>query len=147
MGLFSSPTSYLGIDIGTSSIKMVELENFKNQARLKTYGYADVSINILSTAIEQNNEKIAKYINEIAQKSNIQTRQVVAALPTFSVFNFIINLPPMPKKDLASAIKWEAKKFIPVPLEEMILDWKILNKKKLSVKGGGPFGQKKPSQP
>ena len=126
MGLFSSPTSYLGIDIGTSSIKMVELENFKNQARLKTYGYADVSINILSTAIEQNNEKIAKYINEIAQKSNIQTRQVVAALPTFSVFNFIINLPPMPKKDLASAIKWEAKKFIPVPLEEMILDWKIL---------------------
>jgi len=51
MGLFSSPTSYLGIDIGTSSIKMVELENFKNQARLKTYGYADVSINILSTAV------------------------------------------------------------------------------------------------
>jgi type IV pilus assembly protein PilM len=131
MGLFSSPTSYLGVDIGTSSIKMVELENFKNQARLKTYGYADVSINILSSAVEQNNDKIAKYINEIAQKSNVQTRQVVAALPTFSVFNFIINLPPMPKKDLSAAIKWEAKKFIPVPLEEMILDWKILNKKKL----------------
>src|SRR3989339_1001487 len=132
MGLFSSPTSYLGIDIGTSSIKMVELENFKNQARLKTYGYADVSINILSSAVEQNNDKIADYIVEIAQKSNVQTRQVVAALPTFSVFNFIINLPPMPKKDLASAIKWEAKKFIPVPLEEMILDWKILNKKTIN---------------
>lgn len=39
----------------------------------------------------------------------------------------------MPKKDLGSAIKWEAKKFIPVPLEEMILDWKILNKKEVKV--------------
>lgn len=34
----------------------------------------------------------------------------------------------MPKKDLSSAIKWEVKKFIPVPIDEMILDWKILNK-------------------
>jgi type IV pilus assembly protein PilM len=134
MGLFSSTTSYLGIDIGTSSIKMVELENYKNQAKLKTYGYADIAINVLSSSIDKNNQIIADYIVDIAQKSNVQTKQVVAALPTFSVFNFIINLPPMPKKDLASAIKWEAKKFIPVPLEEMILDWKILNKKELGKK-------------
>lgn len=132
MGLFSSVTSYLGIDIGTSSIKMVELENYKNQAKLRTYGYADIAVNVLSSSIDKNNQLIADYIADIAQKSNVQTRQVVAALPTFSVFNFIINLPPMPKKDLASAIKWEAKKFIPVPLEEMILDWKILNKKTIS---------------
>ena len=131
MKLFASSTSYLGIDIGTASIKMVELENYKNQARLKTYGYADISTNVLGGAIDKNNQLIADYINTIARKSNIQTRQVVAALPTFSVFNFIINLPPMPKKDLTSAIKWEAKKFIPVPIEEMILDWKILNKKKV----------------
>lgn len=131
MKLFSSATSYLGIDIGTSSIKMVELENYKGQARLKTYGYAEVSTNVLRGNIEKNNQLVADYINNIARKSQSQTRQVVAALPTFSVFNFIINLPPMPKKDLTSAIKWEAKKFIPVPIEEMILDWKILNKKKI----------------
>ncbi len=133
MKLFSSATSYLGVDIGTSSIKLVELENYKNQARLKTYGYADVSINILSSAIEKNNQSIADYINQIANRAHIQTRQVVAALPTFSVFNFIINLPAMPKKDLDAAIKWEAKKFIPVPLEEMILDWKILGNKKVKL--------------
>mgnify|MGYP006426131423 FL=1 len=129
MALFSSSNSYLGIDIGTSSIKMVELENYKGQAKLKTYGYADIATNILKGNVEKNNELVADYINQIFRKSHSQTRQVVAALPTFSVFNFIINLPQMPKKDLSSAIKWEAKKFIPVPIEEMILDWKILNKK------------------
>lgn len=137
MKLFSGSTSYLGVDIGTSSIKMVELDNYKNQARLKTYGYADISVNVLSSSIDKNNQLIADYVNNIAQKCGVETRQVVAALPTFSVFNFIINLPPMPKKDLGSAIKWEAKKFIPVPLEEMILDWKILNKKE--VKSGKKF--------
>ncbi len=133
MKLFSSPTSYLGVDIGTSSIKMAELENHKGQARLKTYGYANVSINVLRTSIDINNQAIANHINMIAKKANVQTKQIIAALPTFSVFNFIITLPPMSKKDLASAIKWEAKKFIPVPIEEMILDWKILNKKKIKA--------------
>jgi type IV pilus assembly protein PilM len=138
MKLFSSATSYLGVDIGTSSIKMVELENYKNQARLKTYGYADIATNVLNGAIDKNNQLIADYINIVAKKANVVTRQVVAALPTFSVFNFIINLPPMPKKDLSSAIMWEAKKFIPVPIEEMILDWKILNKKKVKFETPEP---------
>lgn len=136
MKLFSNSTSYLGIDIGTSSIKMVELENFKGQAKLKTYGYSDISTNVLHGTSERNNEIVANYIDTVAKKSKVQTRQVVAALPTFSVFNFIITLPPMPKKDLAAAIKWEAKKFIPVPIEEMILDWKILNKKRVKVDEG-----------
>jgi len=134
MGIFSSPTSYLGIDIGTSSIKMVELENYKNQARLKTYGYADISTNILRSNIEKNNQIIANHIIDLASKSNVQSKQVVAALPTFSVFNFIISIAPIPKKDLPAAIKWEAKKYIPIPIEDMILDWKILNKKEVGNK-------------
>ena len=62
MGLFSSVTSYLGVDIGTSSIKMVELENYKNQAKLRTYGYADIAVNVLSSSIDKNNQLIADYI-------------------------------------------------------------------------------------
>ncbi|PIR06850.1 MAG: hypothetical protein COV55_01970 [Candidatus Komeilibacteria bacterium CG11_big_fil_rev_8_21_14_0_20_36_20] len=133
MNLFSSHLSYLGIDVGTSSIKMVELESYKNQARLTTYGYADVATNILRSSTDKNNQIIADSINTIAQKASVQTKQVVAALPTFSVFNFIVTLPVMSKRDLGSAIKWEAKKFIPVPIEEMILDWKILNKKNVRL--------------
>ena len=120
--------SYLGIDIGTASIKMVELENYNGQPKLRTYGYADVTSNVLRGTVEKNNQAIADYVNLIAQKANVKTKKVIAALPTFSVFNFIINLPNMPKKDLDAAVKWEAKKFIPLPIEEMILDWKILNK-------------------
>jgi Tfp pilus assembly PilM family ATPase len=105
------------------------LENYRGQAKLKSYGYADINTNILRGATDKNNQLIANYIKAIVKKSRMESRQAIAALPTFSVFTSIISLPPMPKKDLASAVKWEAKKFIPLPIDEMILDWKILNKK------------------
>ena len=129
MQLFSTVTSYLGVDIGTASVKIVELENYRGQAKLKSYGYADINTNILRGATDKNNQLIANYIKAIVKKSRMESRQAIAALPTFSVFTSIISLPPMPKKDLASSVKWEAKKFIPLPIDEMILDWKILNKK------------------
>jgi len=51
----------------------------------------------------------------------------VASLPTFSVFSSVLNLSNVTKKDIASAVHWEAKKVIPLPLDEMILDWKVIN--------------------
>ena len=133
MQLFSQANSYLGVDIGTASIKIVELENYRGQAKLKSFGYADLNTSILSTATEKSNQLIADYIQNIVKKSRMESNQAIAALPTFSVFTSIISLPPMPKKDLGEAIKWEAKKFIPLPIEDMILDWKILNKKDIQA--------------
>lgn len=133
MQLFSQANSYLGVDIGTASIKIVELENYRGQAKLKSFGYADLNTSILSTSTEKSNQLIADYIQNIVKKSRMESSQAIAALPTFSVFTSIISLPPMPKKDLGEAIKWEAKKFIPLPIEDMILDWKILNKKDIQV--------------
>ncbi len=139
MQLFSQASSYLGVDIGTASIKIVELENYRGQAKLKSFGYADLNTSILSTSTEKSNQLIADYIQNIVKKSRMESNQAIAALPTFSVFTSIISLPPMPKKDLAEAIKWEAKKFIPLPIEDMILDWKILNKKDIKVEETSDF--------
>jgi type IV pilus assembly protein PilM len=58
------------------------------------------------------------------------TDMAVATLPAFSVFSSIITLRNVDKGGLAAAVEWEAKKFIPLPLEEMILDWKIISSKK-----------------
>ena len=59
----------------------------------------------------------------------------VASLPTFSVFSSVLNLSNVTKKDIASAVHWEAKKVIPLPLDEMILDWKIINDIESDEKG------------
>lgn len=127
MGLFSTKKSYLGIDLGASSIKVVELANEGGRARLVTYGFIEQPLSQVGKEdIRDRPKEAAKLLKEVCKKAKTTTNKVIAALPTFSVFTSIINLPTMPEKELPSAIRWEAKKVIPMPLEEAILDWKIL---------------------
>ena len=120
MGLFFSNESFLGIDVGSSSIKIVELKNQAGKATLLTYGFSEN----LDDLDQTDPKDIAVIINKICAKAGSLSRKAVSALPTFSVFSSIINLANLSKKDLPAAINWEAKKVIPLPPEEMILDWK-----------------------
>lgn len=126
MSLFSSQESYLGLDIGNSALKIVELENVKARPKLLTYGYLEQANEILTANTKESKDTIVAAIQKIQQEARTSSRNAVAALPSYTVFTSIIHLPQMPKKELVAAVQWEAKKFVPMPLEEMILDWKIL---------------------
>ena len=127
MGLFSTSQSYLGIDFDANSVKVVELKNENGRPRLITYGYLDREVD--KTIGEGNRSSYtenAAMIKQVCRQAKVTTSKTITALPAYSVFSSILNLPAMSKKDLANAVKWEAKKVIPLPIEEMILDWKVL---------------------
>lgn len=130
MGLFGKKDSYVGVDIGTSGIKVVEIGNDQGKPRLVTYGYLDEPINVLRSDTAEAVAKAVKIIKEIFKQAKVGSNRVVSALPSFTVFSAIISLPNMSRKEMVSAVRWEAKKFVPMPIEEMILDWKILEEKK-----------------
>ncbi len=141
--------SYLGIDVGGSSLKIVELANVNNKPQLVTYGFIDDIPNIIKDDNQSARAEVASHLKHLLKESNTTTTQAVAALPSFSVFSSIINLPAMSKKDLISAVRWEAKKFVPIPLEEMILDWEVLEEKvtkKNETKGNSDKNDKKDSK-
>lgn len=127
MSLFSKPksTSYLGLDIGTGSIKMVELEKQKGQVHLLTYGFAE-DITSIRDNTSKAGIKIGRMIREIYSKAQVKTSQVIAALPNYSVFSSVININASKKENLSSLVQLEARKFVPMPLEQVILDWKII---------------------
>jgi len=127
MGLFSSHESYLGVDIGNSALKIVELSNNKGQPKLATYGYIEQGHEVLKTGNEGAKEKAIQSLKLVCRQARTTTNKAIAALPSYTVFSSIISLPEMSKKELGAAVQWEAKKIVPMPLEEMILDWKILD--------------------
>ncbi len=122
--VFSSETSYLGIDIGTSSIKLVELKKEKGTAKLVTYGFSESPENKFNYDWQNHTRYSALALNKIYKETGAISRSAISALPTFSVFSSVLNLSNIAEKDIGSAVHWEAKKVIPLPLEEMILDWK-----------------------
>lgn len=119
--------SYLGIDLGSTSIKLVELRSEAGVPTLVTYGYAERA---MGDVVRGNPEEVQKRAVALLQKlykeCEAESYRAVTALPNFAVFNSVITLPAMSKRDLAQAINWEAKKFVPMPLSDVILDWKLI---------------------
>lgn len=124
MDLFNSDlaNSCLGVDIGNSGIKIVELKRDNKRVVLSTYGFSEMfgGINPFNAPVEN----IAKTINQICKDAGMTSRRVVAGLPNFSVFSSIITLVDVNDANLPAAIDAEARKVMPLPLEEMVLDWK-----------------------
>ncbi|MBI4090722.1 MAG: pilus assembly protein PilM [Candidatus Komeilibacteria bacterium] len=146
--------SYLGVDLGTSGIKITQLENYRGQPKLVTYGYAEAKFDLIRDQSKGLQTTVADLMSKVLARAHVTTRQAVAALPTFAVFNSIISLPRMSRRDLNTAVKWEAKKFIPLPIEEMILSHQILDggdttlaEKIFMMNVGSLFGKKKEEKP
>lgn len=127
--LFKSK-SKLGVDIGTSSIKVVELSKRGGRFVLENYGFFELK----GVSGDQEGQSILKLpdeeivwgIKEVIKKSGMRSRDVVASIPSFSTFATVIELPYLSEDDLAKAIPFEARKYIPIPLNEVVLDWSII---------------------
>lgn len=126
MGLFSkSDNSFLGVDIGDSSLKMVELKKKGKKIYLTNYAFSENVNDVKFTKIDDS-AYLAKAINKVRDEANIKAKRVTASLPTFAVFSSIITLTGVDKKNLTSAVLEEAKKVIPLPLEEMKIDFRVI---------------------
>jgi len=133
MAIFPSKTDYLGVDLGGSSVKAIQLKNEAGRPKLISYGFVEQSTDIIKGDSQASQRKIIDALKKIIKEAKISTKKTVAALPSFTVFSSIISLPAMSQKDLFSAIRWEAKKFVPMPLEEMVLDWRLLKEEKKEI--------------
>lgn len=126
MALFGpSKSSYLGIDFGGGGIKLVELMNEKGRARLMTYAFVDRPVDEVNHTYLDDPQGTADLLKKMLKKSKATARKAVSALPISSVFSSIISVQKAAKREeLEQAVMWQAKKLIPLPLEEMTVDWK-----------------------
>lgn len=132
MGFFlSSKKKYLGIDIGTNSIKMLELEKTDRSLRLANYcevrgsGGGEV-FQTRDSLLNTPNDVLKKLFLEILTRAKFNSRRASVSIPVYSTFSLLIEVPVLEKKDLEETIKYEAQKHIPIILSEMILEWKMV---------------------
>lgn len=129
--------SVIGIDIGSSAIKIVEIKKRGGKAILETYGavalgpYADTDIGRVTNLSV---EKISEALKEVLKQSGASTPFCALSIPMQSGLVFIIDLPPQidVSKKIDSIISIEARKYIPVPITEVTLDYFILPQKEKS---------------
>lgn len=120
----------VGIDIGSKTIKVVEIKYEGNTPVLKAAGIVgvkDVSID----KIQNDNEIaiLAQTIKTLFQTAKISSKEVIVALPESLVFTRNVKFPPLTDQEIASAVKWQAEDIVPIPAKDAILQHIILERK------------------
>ncbi len=132
----TSRPSVLGIDIGSSSIKVVQLKRNGSRAVLETYGelslgpYAGFAPG-QATALKE--DKLVEALGDILKEKDvaITTNLCGISIPFSASLMTVIELPSSSEKDLASIMPIEIRKYIPVPVSEVNLDWSVIPKNQI----------------
>jgi type IV pilus assembly protein PilM len=125
---FSKKKSVLGIDIGTSNIKIVQVSH-EQKPFLETYGIVNSPYQIISGKSGQDViEHVAEILKNLMDKAKVSTKKCVISFPNNAVFTSVIEMPTMSEKELASSVEFEAKKYVPLALSEIDLSWSVIGK-------------------
>jgi type IV pilus assembly protein PilM len=137
------PKKMLGIDIGTASIKIVELSRWGQGKTLENYGeiksvslYKEGFRNVEKGSYLLSNYFVSRAIKAILDEARIKTRAAIFSIPDFSTFSTSFELPPMEASEINEAVYYSAAQYIPLPITETTLDWKVI--------GGTPGDKKSP---
>ena len=117
--------AHFGLDIGFSSVKVLQVKKEGSKFRVQASGIAPTPVPLESTAANDRAE-LVKTIKELIKVSGVKAKDVVVALPESQITSRIIELPFLTRTELASAIEFEAEQYIPLPLSEVELSWEVL---------------------
>ena len=123
--------SFLGVDIGASSIKVVQLTRKHDRAVLETYGeiaLAPYDGKEMGKAMNLPADKIAEALIDLCREASVTATATAVAIPFVSSLVSLIEMPTSDRKQLSEMVPIEARKYIPVPISEVLLDWSVIPK-------------------
>lgn len=129
-GLFKK-NLYLGVDAGTSSIKVVELK-MDGKVPILT-NYAQMNIEGLKDG-ELPEVTLAKCLSRVIKLGKFKSKEANISVPSFAGIITLLEFPSSIRNDLDRAIKFEAYKYIPTPMEEVVISWDIINGQNINNK-------------
>lgn len=136
-------TSVVGVDVGACAIKVVQLKKRQGRAILETYG--EVSLGpygefAIGQATNLAPEVIATAIKDLFREANVTAKEAAFAIPLQSSLVALVEMPAPDESALATMIPLEARKYIPVPVSEVALDWRVIPKREEIIDAVSPGG-------
>lgn len=123
--LFYKDKPIFGLDIGQSSIKILELKKAGSRAVVAGYAYGTFDRSARSGGVITKPELLTSAIKKILNESvvgQISSQRVMLSVPISQTYTRIMNPPTMDVKDLAEAVRLEADQYIPVPSDQLYIE-------------------------
>lgn len=123
------PRDVVGLDIGTKSIKFVQLKKKGKLTKLVGYGQVELPDNYIIEGIISETEKTAKLCKDFLAKvpwGKITATRVNVSLSESKVFTRILTLPHTDEKSRNDAVIWEANQIVPMSVSDLYIDWQLI---------------------
>jgi type IV pilus assembly protein PilM len=133
--VFGRSKPVVGLDIGSSAVKAVELRPAGRSFKVVGYGAEPIPDDTIVDGAIIDAGAVADAIRRLLDSRRIKTREVVASLSGNSVIVKKINLPVMSEAELSESIHWEAEQYIPFDIQDVNLDYQILSTPGADAKG------------
>ena len=116
----------IGLDIGSSSVKLVHLRETKKGIELVNFAVAALPPEAIVDGALMNANAIVEAIREILGQLKLKVKEAAVSISGHSVIIKKIGLPAMTQEELDESIKWEAEQYIPFDVSDVYLDYQIL---------------------
>lgn len=116
----------LGVDVGTGAIKVAEVRRSGRGIELVRYGIAATPAGAVEEGTILDDGAVAASLAALLRSARIRQRQAVVSINGPNVLARILRLPPIPEEEVKEAIRWEAERHLPFPVEEAVLDAQVV---------------------
>ncbi len=123
---FYTDKPLFGLDIGRSSLKVMQLDHTSGAAEIIGYGSADFDVHALDEGVIVKPEAISEALHGLFEKTmegEINTQRVAMALPGYRAFTRSIQLPKLGDEELREAVQLEVEQYVPMQLQDLYLDY------------------------
>jgi type IV pilus assembly protein PilM len=124
---FGKPKSVVGLDIGSSAVKAVELKASGKGYRVAAIASEPVPPDSIVDGAIIDGGAVAEAIRKLFARKGFKTKEVAASLSGNAVIVKKISLPVMTSQELADSIYWEAEQYIPFDIQDVSLDYQVLD--------------------
>lgn len=125
---------FLGLDIGNHSIKVCQVKWGGKKPKLVAIGSSSTPRGVIGSESEEHQKELAKHVQGARKEAGIGTAKVVVGLPEARIFTQLVTLPKVEDSKVEELIHWEAKKYIPIPIDEVRIDWILLGERSINDK-------------
>jgi type IV pilus assembly protein PilM len=126
MSLFSAKRQLLGLDIGSSAVKLIQMKENRGRYMLQKFAVKELEPEVIVDGTVMDEGRVVSSIKELLEETHTKLKQVAISISGHAVIIKKISLPPMPDEELEGQVKLAAEQYIPFDINEVNLDFHVL---------------------
>src|SRR6476620_8512985 len=126
LSMFTPKRQLVGLDIGSSGIKLVQLKENRGRYILQKFGFKPLETEVIVDGTVMDEGRVVSAIRELFNELSVKVKQVAVSISGHAVIIKKISLPPMPDDELEGQVKLAAEQYIPFDINEVNIDFHVL---------------------